>query len=267
MKKNKVKIITILLTVFSILSIFTNAYAHSGRTDASGGHKDNKNKSGLGSYHYHCGGHPAHLHPNGVCPYSSSSSNKKSTSSSSSSSKSSSSSNKTFTSSSSSSNESSTSSNKTTVTEPANIEVNSIQINENINSIEVGESKKITATITPSDATNKNITWKSSDENIATISSDGQVIAKNPGTVQITATSSNGKTNTIKIEIKEEPTVETSTEINTPIPSKNDANKNNVTNNITAQNSEDENAVAGAIALGLIGGGTYLGYKKYKNRK
>lgn len=43
--------------------------AHSGRTDSSGGHKDNKNKSGLGSYHYHCGGYPAHLHENGVCPY------------------------------------------------------------------------------------------------------------------------------------------------------------------------------------------------------
>lgn len=46
--------------------------AHSGRTDSSGGHKDNKNKSGLGSYHYHCGGYPAHLHTNG-CPYNSSS--------------------------------------------------------------------------------------------------------------------------------------------------------------------------------------------------
>ena len=45
------------------------AEAHSGRTDASGGHRDNKNKSGLGSYHYHCGGHPAHLPENGVCPY------------------------------------------------------------------------------------------------------------------------------------------------------------------------------------------------------
>lgn len=44
-------------------------FAHSGRTDSNGGHRDNKNKSGLGSYHYHCGGHPAHLHTNGVCPY------------------------------------------------------------------------------------------------------------------------------------------------------------------------------------------------------
>lgn len=47
------------------------AEAHGGRTDANGGHKDNKNKSGLGSYHYHCGGHPAHLHTDGGCPYSS----------------------------------------------------------------------------------------------------------------------------------------------------------------------------------------------------
>lgn len=45
------------------------AEAHSGRTDRYGGHRDNKNKSGLGSYHYHCGGHPAHLHENGICPY------------------------------------------------------------------------------------------------------------------------------------------------------------------------------------------------------
>lgn len=45
--------------------------AHSGRTDSSGGHKDNKNKSGLGSYHYHCDGNPPHLHNGGVCPYSS----------------------------------------------------------------------------------------------------------------------------------------------------------------------------------------------------
>jgi hypothetical protein len=56
-------------------SLITNTVeAHSGRTDSSGGHKDNKNKSGLGSYHYHCGGNPAHLHKNGVCPYDSSSS-------------------------------------------------------------------------------------------------------------------------------------------------------------------------------------------------
>lgn len=49
--------------------IFTTAFAHSGRTDSNGGHKDNNNVSGLGYYHYHCGGNPPHLHFNGVCPY------------------------------------------------------------------------------------------------------------------------------------------------------------------------------------------------------
>lgn len=59
------------ICVFLILIIMCNiTFAHSGRTDSNGGHRDNKNKSGLGSYHYHCGGHPAHLHANGVCPYS-----------------------------------------------------------------------------------------------------------------------------------------------------------------------------------------------------
>lgn len=50
--------------------IFTSlTFAHPGRTDSKGGHKDNKNKSGLGSYHYHCGNNDAHLHQNGICPY------------------------------------------------------------------------------------------------------------------------------------------------------------------------------------------------------
>jgi len=42
--------------------------AHSGGTDSAGGHRDNKNVSGLGYYHYHHGYGP-HLHPNGICPY------------------------------------------------------------------------------------------------------------------------------------------------------------------------------------------------------
>ena len=58
-------ILTILFTVLMVVVSF----AHSGRTDSSGGHRDNKNKSGLGSYHYHCGGYPAHLHKGGYCPY------------------------------------------------------------------------------------------------------------------------------------------------------------------------------------------------------
>ncbi len=66
-KKLAIKILAIFM-VFCYL-FTTPSFAHSGKTDGNGGHKDNKNKSGLGSYHYHCGGYPAHLHSGGVCPY------------------------------------------------------------------------------------------------------------------------------------------------------------------------------------------------------
>lgn len=61
--------VTISTTTISVSIPVMTVEAHSGRTDRYGGHKDNQNKSGLGSYHYHCGGNPAHLHPDGVCPY------------------------------------------------------------------------------------------------------------------------------------------------------------------------------------------------------
>lgn len=73
------------LTLYALLSSFiitpSSVNAHSGRTDSNGGHKDKKNVSGLGPYHYHCGGYPAHLHTNGVCPYKSSNSSNSSSSS------------------------------------------------------------------------------------------------------------------------------------------------------------------------------------------
>lgn len=220
------KIISILLITLSVILIGINAYAHSGRTDSSGGHKDNQNKSGLGSYHYHCGGHPTHLHTNGVCPYSSnSSSNTK----------------------------------PTTSTAPATVSVTGIQINENIESLEIGESKILTATITPSNATDKNITWKSSDESIATVTSAGKIIAKSAGIVNITVTSSNGKTSTVKINIKEEPKVQ-----NSIITKTSTSNGNDI---MTTNNQEGSNIFGGIVAIGLLGGIGYWGYTQYEKKK
>ena len=61
----------ILLILIMLLLPAITVFAHGGKTDGAGGHRDNQNKSGLGYYHYHCGGHPPHLHEDGVCPYSS----------------------------------------------------------------------------------------------------------------------------------------------------------------------------------------------------
>lgn len=298
MIKNKLKTVLILILTLSIIAMGINTYAHSGRTDSNGGHKDKKNASGLGYYHYHCGGHPPHLHDNGICPYSSNASTatttkstkpKTSTSSSSKSTKSrttsSSKNTKSNTSSSTSSkttksNTLSTTSKKSTTTNPTNtstkkvvkeettVAVKDIEINEDIESMEIGESESLTVTITPSNATDKKVTWKSSDKDIVKVSSSGKITAKEAGTATITATSSNGKTNTIKIKVKEEPKQQEK-EIAEPI-TKNDENSNKtiptsssaVTNNSTESKEEESSGGGGIIAI-LLG---YLGYRKFRGR-
>ena len=67
-KTKKLLILGAIILALVLAAIIT-ASAHSGRTDANGGHRDNSNQSGLGYYHYHCGGYPAHLHYGGSCPY------------------------------------------------------------------------------------------------------------------------------------------------------------------------------------------------------
>lgn len=69
-KKRKIINLKVLATIvfYSYMTLSLTLYAHSGRTDSNGGHRDVNNVSGLGSYHYHHGYGP-HLHPNGICPY------------------------------------------------------------------------------------------------------------------------------------------------------------------------------------------------------
>jgi len=62
------KCITLSLVV-ALLFAASVGFAHPGRTDGSRGHRDNRNVSGLGNYHYHCKGTQAHLHKDGMCPY------------------------------------------------------------------------------------------------------------------------------------------------------------------------------------------------------
>lgn len=250
MRKNKGKIISILLIALSVISIGITTYAHSGRTDSSGGHKDNKNKSGLGSYHYHCGGHPAHLHTNGVCPYSSSSSSKGTTTSSSSNTKA-----------------KTTTSKETKTTTPSTVAVTSIQINENIESIDVGDTKELTVTITPSNATDKNITWKSSDDSILSVSTTGKITAKKSGIAEITATSSNGKVSTIRISVKEEIKEEAKEPIkDNTVTSTATIYKNNITNITTTDTQEDSNVLGGVATIGILGGAGYWVHKKMKKK-
>ena len=53
-----------IVALFVSLVLIAPSAAHSGKTDAAGGHTNHS----TGEYHYHHG-QPAHQHPGGVCPY------------------------------------------------------------------------------------------------------------------------------------------------------------------------------------------------------
>ncbi|QNO16540.1 Ig-like domain-containing protein [Alkalicella caledoniensis] len=59
-------------------------------------------------------------------------------------------------------------------------------------SLDVGQSERLTATVTPANATNKNINWRSSNTNVATVDSNGNVKAVGPGSANISATTQSG---------------------------------------------------------------------------
>lgn len=61
-----------------------------------------------------------------------------------------------------------------------------ISLNKTSTSLKVGSAKTLVATVSPSNATNKTVLWRSSDSSVAFVGQDGQVVAKAPGTANIT---------------------------------------------------------------------------------
>lgn len=64
-----------------------------------------------------------------------------------------------------------------------------LTLRDNVSSIYIGTSNRITATFLPDNTSDKTITWTSSDSNIIEVTNGGIAIARNFGTATITATS------------------------------------------------------------------------------
>ncbi len=72
------------------------------------------------------------------------------------------------------------------------IRVTGITLKPNKITLKQGETAKLTYEVLPSNATNKNFTWKSSNKNVATIVRGGKVTAVSAGKATITATTKDG---------------------------------------------------------------------------
>ncbi len=71
-------------------------------------------------------------------------------------------------------------------------------------SLDAGKTKTISASVTPSSATYKTVTWSSSNEKVAKVSASGKVTAVSAGTATITATSKDGAASaTCRITVKQ----------------------------------------------------------------
>ena len=94
-----------------------------------------------------------------------------------------------------------------------NITITEVRLNKSTETLTEGDKTTLTATVLPENTTDsKNVSWSSSNSEVATVDANGTVTAKRAGTAIITATSENGKTAscTVTVSRKEIPITEIS---------------------------------------------------------
>ncbi len=90
---------------------------------------------------------------------------------------------------------------------PTTQEVERIELNETDLEVEVGDKFNLEVTFYPANATNKNVTWKTSNKEVAVVDKNGIITAIAEGTVVITAITEDGDKTascTITVEQKDE---------------------------------------------------------------
>ena len=88
------------------------------------------------------------------------------------------------------------------------IPVEKVEVEKDEFTLTEGDKDKIEVTVTPDDATNKKVTYESSDESIVKVDENGNIEAVGEGEATITVTTEDGKkqvTVTVKVEKKDEP--------------------------------------------------------------
>ena len=89
---------------------------------------------------------------------------------------------------------------------PAAVAVTGVALNKRALTLEEGKSEQLTATVTPTNATNKKVSWSSDKQDIASVDATGKVTAHKVGEAVITVTSEDGgKTASCKVNVTAKP--------------------------------------------------------------
>jgi hypothetical protein len=83
------------------------------------------------------------------------------------------------------------------------VEATGVALDYTTLTLEVGKTAILTATITPSDATDKSLTWMSANSKVAVVDNKGVVEATGAGSTDVTVETANGLTATCKVTVTE----------------------------------------------------------------
>ncbi|RYQ37075.1 alpha-amylase, partial [Bifidobacterium pseudolongum subsp. globosum] len=86
------------------------------------------------------------------------------------------------------------------------VPVSSVAISGGNFELKEGASKQLSATVSPSNATDRSVSWKSSNTSVATVDASGNVKAVKAGTATITATAG-GKSASVKVTVSAQQTI------------------------------------------------------------
>ena len=82
------------------------------------------------------------------------------------------------------------------------IKATSVTLSKTTAALTKGKTVTLIATVKPANATNKAVTWTSSNTKVATVDAKGKVTAKSKGTATVTCKTVDGKTATCKVTVK-----------------------------------------------------------------
>ena len=88
-------------------------------------------------------------------------------------------------------------------TETTEIEAAGVKLSRSSATVGKGSTLTLAATVSPASATDKSLTWSSSNEKVATVDKNGKVTGIRKGTSTITVTTANGKTAKCKVTVSE----------------------------------------------------------------